>query len=477
MVLWVMIVLTLLGTSFFHLSSLDIQSSRNDLEKFQAELLADSAIHLAMSVLEKDSELGYHDLNSVWSGLENDFESVEFGAGLFRIYSDDLSEEGGTRYGLRDESSKLNLNTATKEMLEKLPGMTSEMAASIVDWRDSDDSETAGGAEREYYNNLDNPYDPRNAPFQSVAELLQVKGFSPRILYGEDANRDGVLQTAEDDGAESDPPDNGDGKLDRGLLPYLSAFSYERNVNAEGEKRVNLNTANNRVLRQRLEGKVSAENLRILIRYRRNKKFENLGQLLTGEGIDKTEKEKAEGGRERTDSNRRNRSESRPGSRSQAETATAQEGQAEDREPSVASEAIADTTHEGAILTFDEFRLAVDELTLEDEETVAGRVNINTAPKEVLASLPGMTDPLAERIVERRSSDIGSFETIADLATVEAMSRETFAGLLPYVSVRSTVFEALAVGYLPGSQAFASVEAYIDWGASGSKIRYYRVIR
>src|SRR3972149_8298506 len=110
MVLWVMIVLTLLGTSFFHLSSLDIQGSRNELEKFQAELLADSAVHLAMSVLEKDSALGYHDLNSTWSGAENNFEAVEFGAGLFQIYSDDLSEEGGTRYGFRDDSSKLNPN-------------------------------------------------------------------------------------------------------------------------------------------------------------------------------------------------------------------------------------------------------------------------------------------------------------------------------------------------------------------------------
>ena len=40
-------------------------------------------------------------------------------------------------FGLVDEASKLNLNTATKTMLMGLPGMTQELASAIVAWRTS----------------------------------------------------------------------------------------------------------------------------------------------------------------------------------------------------------------------------------------------------------------------------------------------------------------------------------------------------
>ena len=54
-------------------------------------------------------------------------------------------------YGLTDEAGKINLNSASEEMLQKLPGMTAELAASIIDWRDEDSDVTTGGAESEYY--------------------------------------------------------------------------------------------------------------------------------------------------------------------------------------------------------------------------------------------------------------------------------------------------------------------------------------
>jgi DNA uptake protein ComE-like DNA-binding protein len=203
------------------------------------------------------------------------------------------------------------------------------------------------------------------------------------------------------------------------MVPFLTVYSYEKTP-TKRRKADSSNTASDEDLRQRLEGKVSAENLRILLRYRKNKKFENLGQLLTGEGIDKTEKEKAEteGEGESTDSSRDGRSEPE-----QVATPKPPGGEGEgSQEPSVASETIADTTHEGAIFTFDEFKLAVDELTLEEEESIPGRVNINTAPQEVLASLPGMTSQ--PRRTYRRAEIVrpGAFESIADLAAVEAMS-------------------------------------------------------
>jgi len=52
-------------------------------------------------------------------------------------------------FGLVDEASKLNLNTATADMLATLPGMTVEFAAAIIDWRDTDSTPSENGAEDE----------------------------------------------------------------------------------------------------------------------------------------------------------------------------------------------------------------------------------------------------------------------------------------------------------------------------------------
>jgi DNA uptake protein ComE-like DNA-binding protein len=356
---------------------------------------------------------------------------------------------------MRDESSRLNLNTASLEMLQNLSLLTSEQAAAIVDWRDTDSTTTPGGAENDYYNELEDPYDCANAPLQSVAEVLRVKGFSPTLLYGEDANRDGVLQTAEDDGDENDPPDNGDGELDRGILPYVTTSSYSTNLNAAGEKRLNLNTASNRELRSRLEGRVSKENLRKIVQYRKKKKFESIAQLLTGEGVEKTVEEKS-GEEDRDEDEELDK--------------VGSDGEA-------ASAVLSESTQEGALVSFDEFKAIVDDLTITEDEKLPGLINVNTAPREVLVCLPGMTNQLADRIVERRSSDLGSFTTVADLGTVEGVDAEKFGSLLPYITVRSTVFEVLAVGYLPERKAYSSIEAKIDLGGEGAKLVYYRVIR
>ena len=49
---------------------------------------------------------------------------------------------------LIDEAGKLNLNDTnlTAEMLEMLPNMTAELAAAIIDWRDTNTVAGTGGA-------------------------------------------------------------------------------------------------------------------------------------------------------------------------------------------------------------------------------------------------------------------------------------------------------------------------------------------
>jgi len=150
--------------------------------------------------------------------------------------------------GLVDESAKLNLNAPwlTAEMIQYLPGMTPQIAAAIMDWRDSDSTVSTDGAEDETYSRATPPYKAKNAAFESVEELRLVNGMTTEILYGEDANLNGILDANENDGDSSAPYDNRDGRLDPGLTEYFTVYSYEpmtgTNINNQGEVRALLQT-------------------------------------------------------------------------------------------------------------------------------------------------------------------------------------------------------------------------------------------
>lgn len=79
------------------------------------------------------------------------------------------------------ESEKVNLNRAGLKDIEAVQGMTPEVAAAIVDWRDEDSDITPGGAEDSYYQGLPLPYRCKNAGFGSLEELLMVRHVTPEL--------------------------------------------------------------------------------------------------------------------------------------------------------------------------------------------------------------------------------------------------------------------------------------------------------
>ncbi|MGE4286147.1 MAG: general secretion pathway protein GspK [Phycisphaerae bacterium] len=157
----------------------------------------------------------------------DDFEAVKVGEGYFWLIKPELADSDTLSYGLVDEAGKINLNSASYDMLAKLPGMTSELAYSIIDWRDGDHEISTGGAESEYYLLLPDGYTCKDAPLESVEEVLLIKGAEVSMLYGEDANRNGVLDDNENDGEESLPSDDSNSILDEGFYNYVTVSSYE----------------------------------------------------------------------------------------------------------------------------------------------------------------------------------------------------------------------------------------------------------
>ncbi len=174
--------------------------------------------------------------------------TVQVGDGAYWLlrpqFDLDFAEAYG--WGLIDEGAKLNLNTADASQLARLPGMTDQIAAAIVDWRDSDSETGENGAEDDYYLMLSPSYQAKNAPFETVEELLLIRDVTPELLFGEDINRNGVLDPNEDDGDANYPLDNADGRLDYGIIEYVTVVSQPREqddaaINVNGEQGMNNN--------------------------------------------------------------------------------------------------------------------------------------------------------------------------------------------------------------------------------------------
>jgi general secretion pathway protein K len=55
---------------------------------------------------------------------------------------------------------------------------------SILDWKDVDTGHRLNGAEDDYYQTLNPPYKAKNNRFDSVEELLLVRGVTPDYFYG-----------------------------------------------------------------------------------------------------------------------------------------------------------------------------------------------------------------------------------------------------------------------------------------------------
>lgn len=256
MVLVVIILLTLGAYTFSELMITEYQASDSYLRQVQSKIWAESGVDYVSLLLTPDG--GGFD-----SDLYDDpslFHMPMASGGGFSIVAP-LENNGetsisqsatslGLRHGLIDECAKLNVNVlanfnplddTARNMLIEIPYMTEEIADAILDWIDADDEQREYGAEADSYPVVF----PRNGPIDSLEELMFVLGVDPRLMYGEDANRNGTLDPNENDGEQSLPFDNADGVLDLGWSAYLTTYSAESNkrhaYDRFGEDRIDVN--------------------------------------------------------------------------------------------------------------------------------------------------------------------------------------------------------------------------------------------
>lgn len=87
-----------------------------------------------------------------------------------------------------DHAGKINLTELSRPRLRALlekklgedaqPGQIDDLMSAWNDWLDLNDQAAPNGAEAEYYQELDQPFTPRNGRIETVEEILQIKGFA-----------------------------------------------------------------------------------------------------------------------------------------------------------------------------------------------------------------------------------------------------------------------------------------------------------
>lgn len=345
------------------------------------------------------------------------------------------------------------MNRASAEEIGKLSEMTPEIAAAIIDFRDSDSQVTQGGAEAESYAALQPPYLPRDGPFETTRELLMVLGMPEDLFKGEDSNQNGILDSDEDDGNDSNPPDNRDGILDAGWSGLVTVVSGIQDVDAQGEARVNIGSADENALAA-IPG-MSADIAKAIVAFRGQSELKNLVDLLEVRAI-------APQGQPSVPQNE---------NRIQSGRAA---GRVDVPQPGRGGPAQSAPQTTGPELVSEELLMEIaDHLTAGSDEDQAAAINVNTASAEVLACVRGITREISQAIVSYRRS-AGFLPNVAHLLRVPGMSRSVLKEAAPALCVRSETFRILSEGRVLSTGARKRIEEIVRVGRSSVDTLSYR---
>jgi len=394
-VLWIVAVLTVIATSVGHNSRLDMKVSTIRTEELRCKWACRAGTETAIGVLNEDLRAS-DNLTDLWSDNDEDFNDISLEKCWFSVR-------------VIDESSKLNINTATRQQLLELPYMEEDIADAIIDWRDGDDTPGSEGVEGGYYETLPIGYKIRNGPFKTIRELLLVKGVTEELFYGEDTNFNGLLDYNERDGGDSPPADDGDDELDVGWIEYLTCYSYDKNVDAQGNQRVNINQANERQLQSSLG--IRRAQAQWIVQRRQNNRFSSIADLIDDSSSQQSQQSSQQGSQQS----------SQRGSQRGSQSSSQQ------TEP----------------LDLQTFYQIADKITVDSGNRIAGKVNINTAPKGVLLALLGDSDAdkqIAENIAAYRAGLIDGMESTAELMSAGLVNLNTFKRIANNITTRSDVF-------------------------------------
>ena len=524
-VLCVIVMLTLGAYTFSELMLTEYEASATYGQLVQSEFYAESGVEYVTTLLSPDG--GGFDYN-LYDNQELFHMAMDPTGGFaivapredFTTASTGQTTNSGLRLGLTDECARLNINVLAlfnpdsgfgRDLLMGLPNMTEDVADAMLDWIDADDEPREYGAEVDSYSQVV----PRNGPISNLQELLLVYGVSPQLMYGEDGNRNGVLDPNENDGELSLPYDNEDGILDLGWFAHLTTTSLEGNFRHAydrfGEERIFVNEPLLTDLYDILLEEYDEDIARFITAYRlvgpKTDEEQDLAGAIEDELVDAIVPdenpligfggEASTTGDAATDDAIQEAAENVAGALFSGDAGEVTRGGMDlsagatteirslfeliDAEVEVEidgqTQALVSPWSSDPGLLQEQLPLLMDALTVTEQTEVQGRLNINQARPEVLAGIPGIPEDLPARIVSTRaglSNDTAQLSTTGWLLIQGLVDLETMRLLDGFITTRGDVFSMQVVGYADGGGPVARIEAVVDASETIPRVIFQR---
>ncbi len=462
--LWLLTVLSVLATHFLYSIRLEQRAQANFAERTKFHYAAKAGFERAIVMLRGD-ETPYDSLGENWAeGLEE-----QIGAGT------QAANTLTYRVKITDEGTKINVNTADVSTIQ---GLLTLMGHQEV--------EATGQSLAEAIE--------QGRPYRTVRDLARVQGMTPELLYGQ-----GVASgpnAAEGVGSGMVSDETGTQQGVPGLVNLVTVYSIDKNTDASGNPRVNINSAEGQQLTQ-IRGNnnqpvFSQGEADALIQSR---EFGGIGDLIDATAVTEqafnniSDRISVEGGDE--DDNTVNINTADAGELQTLDGID--EGIADriiDHRNSQGNFQNVDQLKEVKLITEEEFSSIVDQITTTDDAIVSGFININTAPQEVLQLLPGMDADKAGAIISRRESEPedsqqadalaeagvegNPFEKVSQLLEVEGIDMDTFRQIAELVTYRSHGFLIETEGVDNLGKTVASCVGALDRTGEQIVTKYWR---
>ena len=359
------------------------------------------------------------------------------------------------RYGYERESSRLNLRTVMewetfqkgqgKRALMALPGMTEPIAEAILDWMDRDNTPRSSGAEMEYYSTLNPPYAPRNGIPESMEELLLIKGITRSDMFGHDSNQNHRIDLDEQSSLQSTSSRDLGGERQTPWAELLTLYSAERNETRDGMPRINLNQFDLGQLHRQLTAEFSPKLAAYAVLYRQYGPALGTGPAAdVGTAVMNLTVAPRFFFRSSLDL---------------MQTRVAVQGPAG---ITVYSSPLPVSKEKSDEL----FGILYDRVTVLNTPKIRGRVNVNSAPAEVLRAIPGIDKALAEQIATSRTGaskqDQGHDEHPCWLVVEGLVNLDKMREIFPYLTIGGDVYRTQIVAFSEASRLSHRVEVVLD---------------
>ena len=210
--------------------------------------------------------------------------------------------------------------------------------------------------------------------------------------------------------------------VDAGWAGIVTMDSYENNVSADGQNRVNIQTADQNAL-SAVPG-ITPDIAQAIVAYRAQHQFQSIADLL-----DVTAPQPTDQGGGTSNQNGGN-----PGQSS------------------------------GPTVISDDLLLEIaDNVTANRSRRESGLININTASLDVLACLPQVDPQLAQQIISYRQSS-GFFPNVAWLLKISGITHDIFKQVAPLVTARSETYRILCEGEINSTGVRQRIQMIVHVG-------------